>query len=232
MKVKKYNQNSVKNEVKHPNHFKGEDMNGTFWNDCLEFEQLQGNITHVKNFEDFNSHKRSNSQSFNLKHKAHERCMILYEKAKIKNEVNKIMFLKNYEIKEQKELEECTFKPKINLDIMEDPYYNVQKFETDDHNPNKSLYDRSMNWKVRKTIKRNQLNAKKEIENEDELKFSPQINKMINLKQKLKNSNYEDDFSTKMFIHRQMQARMNKQINNVMNRHKYVSTNKVINFLI
>ena len=43
-----------------------------------------------------------------------ERCHLLYEKGKIKNEVNKLMFVKNNEIKEKQELSECTFKPRTN----------------------------------------------------------------------------------------------------------------------
>ena len=43
-----------------------------------------------------------------------ERCHLLYEKGKIKNEVNKLIYIKNNEIREKAEMSECTFKPRTN----------------------------------------------------------------------------------------------------------------------
>lgn len=60
-----------------------------------------------------------------------EKCHFLYEKGKIKNEVNRIMFKKNSELRLKKELDECTFAPKINQNykIVTDGRYFQGMFE-------------------------------------------------------------------------------------------------------
>ncbi len=81
------------------------------------------------------------------KDEALERCMMLYERAKIKNEVNKIKFFKNMEIKENIELEGCSFHPLINerKNKQEENLKLVYK--------NTKIYDRSVQWKENKLHK-------------------------------------------------------------------------------
>jgi hypothetical protein len=76
-----------------------------------------------------------------------ERCMMLYEKAKIKNEVNKINFYKNMEIKDNMELDRCTFTPKIN----ERKNKKEENLKLIYRNTN--IYNRSLQWKENKENK-------------------------------------------------------------------------------
>jgi len=72
-----------------------------------------------------------------------ERCFLLYEKGKIKNEVNRLMFRKNSELKVKKELDDCTFKPKLNN--------NYQKITTQKFSSKSDIntYKRNVYWKSR-----------------------------------------------------------------------------------
>ena len=76
--------------------------------------------------------------------KALKRCYKLYEQGKIKNEVTRLINQKNMELREQKELSECTFKPKTNKFNRKS---SVRDFEE------KRIYDRAINWKKRKIEK-------------------------------------------------------------------------------
>jgi hypothetical protein len=71
-----------------------------------------------------------------------ERCHLLYEKGKIKNEVNKLIFIKNNEIREKAELSECTFKPRTN---------SVKKIYTNKDFTSRpfkeNIYQRAVNFK-------------------------------------------------------------------------------------
>lgn len=96
---------------------------------------LQGN--HYRNFNsiDYSEHtpkkqnslskillKEINPQANKKEHSriksSFERCHFLYEKGRIKNEVNKIISKKNHEMQVKSELNECTFKPKLNPRIL------------------------------------------------------------------------------------------------------------------
>ena len=76
-----------------------------------------------------------------------ERCMMLYERAKIKNEVNKINFYKNMEIKDNMELDRFTFTPKIN----ERKNKKEENLKLIYRNTN--IYNRSLQWKENKENK-------------------------------------------------------------------------------
>ena len=71
------------------------------------------------------------------------RSKILYEKGLIKNELVKMVYEKNVEIKSAKELKDCTFKPNI-LKTSQ----TLKNFTTDQPKV-KSLYDRNLYWKNR-----------------------------------------------------------------------------------
>jgi len=76
------------------------------------------------------------------KKSANERCYLLYNKGKIKNEVNRLMFKKNSELKEKQELSQCTFKPKLNVIKKVDYQNQIGRLEDD-------TYKRNVTWKLR-----------------------------------------------------------------------------------
>ena len=111
-----------------------------------------------------------------------ERCHLLYEKGKIKNEVQKLMFVKNNDFKEKKELSECTFKPRTNsanLLLIKKDFSKIEENE-------KNMYDRSLNWKKKTSDKYKYLifriHREKIIQNKtkEECSFKPQV--YLNLK--------------------------------------------------
>ncbi len=65
-----------------------------------------------------------------------DRNNFLYERAKIKNELAKILRTKNNYLKEQEELSKCTFHPKINQ-------INKNNLIKD------TIYTRNVNWKTK-----------------------------------------------------------------------------------
>ncbi len=81
------------------------------------------------------------------KKKSMERCYILYEKGKIKNEVNRIMYHKNEEMKVQNELKDCTWKPKF-FKISKQLEDNVKVIIKDT-----KIYNRTIQWKFKNNHK-------------------------------------------------------------------------------
>ena len=77
-----------------------------------------------------------------------ERCFLLYEKGKIKNEVNRLMYRKNSELKVKQELDSCTFKPKLNTNYRQ--IVNQNQMYVGTHN---NAYNRSIYWKGRRIEK-------------------------------------------------------------------------------
>ena len=74
-----------------------------------------------------------------------ERCYLLYEKGKIKNEVNKLIIQKNFELKEKQMLSKCTFKPRTN---------SVKFLKTNIKESQRgTLYERTEFWKKNKLDK-------------------------------------------------------------------------------
>jgi len=96
-----------------------------------------------------NKPKNENNQTtraidFEKQKNAVEKCCLLYEKAKIKNEIDGIMFLKNLELKQKQEIDGCTFKPQVNKtykNIANQKYFN--KFD------NSNAHNRNIYWKSR-----------------------------------------------------------------------------------
>jgi hypothetical protein len=75
-----------------------------------------------------------------------ERLEKLYEKGKIKNEMNKLLLNKKLEIKEKEELNECTFKPFL--------YKNFHKsIRTNEKSPEGDFYERLSNWQNKLDLK-------------------------------------------------------------------------------
>jgi len=130
--------------------------------------------------------------------KAQERCCLLYEKGKIKHEVAKLINQKNSELKDQKEMSECTFKPKTNL-----LKKNVkEEFEE------KKIYDRAISWKKNKIEKIDRHKAAQM--RVDDNAFKPQLYKpnsqIFDPKKNLMN-----DFSSRNFMMRLENARVEEK---------------------
>ena len=83
----------------------------------------------------------------NKKNSSIDRCFLLYEKGKIKNEVNKLIIQKNYELKEKQLLSKCTFKPITNSVRF------ITPTSIKDSNKSSSIYDRNEYWNKNKLEK-------------------------------------------------------------------------------
>ena len=151
-------------------------------------------------FDKIYSKKEIEEMEFDKKRKqgAIERCLLMYEDGKIKNEINKIMYHKNEEIKAQSELSVCTWKPKINKKINKGGenqrlYYN-----------NTKIHDRFINWKEKKQHKmgRSRSIAK------DEFTYKPAIND-IDVKEIFSNELCFNKAESK-FIYRLNKARIDE----------------------
>lgn len=106
----------------------------------------------------------------NKKKKAAERCYLLYEKGKIKNEVNRIMFLKNEELKVQNEMKDCTWKPqlnKINKQLEHKLLSNGMK-----------IYNRSIKWLAQNSQKISRSKSAMTREGFDQT-YQPQVNDLL-----------------------------------------------------
>jgi hypothetical protein len=77
-------------------------------------------------------------QKSSVRVNSQERCLLLYEKGKIKNEYMRLAHNNPNKLKEEKELKECTFKPKI---------YSGLNRRNSAGNLEGSFYDRTLNWK-------------------------------------------------------------------------------------
>jgi hypothetical protein len=98
-----------------------------------------------------------------------ERSFMLYEKGKIKNEIHRIMYHKNEELKIQNELKECTWKPtltKLNGKMEE----NLKLILKDT-----KIYNRAIKWqsKTSQKINRSKSDMHKELL---DYTFKPNVN--------------------------------------------------------
>ena len=119
---------------------------------------------------DYSTSPEEEEEKRRLKEKhenALERCMMLYERAKIKNEVDKLNFYKNIEVKENKELNNCSFKPFIN------ERNNKQEENLKLIYKNTKIYNRSQQWKenIEHKIEKN----RREIFREQDENLKPKV---------------------------------------------------------
>ena len=98
-----------------------------------------------------------------------ERSFLLYEKGKIKNEVNRIMYHKNEELKKQNELKDCTWKPLLTK-IKGKMEENIKIFLKDT-----KIYNRAVQWKVKTSQKINRSKSDYHKEALDQT-FKPNVN--------------------------------------------------------
>jgi hypothetical protein len=87
------------------------------------------------------SSEHHNGSSNHKNNKKYDRCHALYEKGKMKNELNKIIFQKNIEAKEEKLVAQCTFKPRTNSAASK-PAQKVNPKEI-----GSQMYERLTGWK-------------------------------------------------------------------------------------
>jgi hypothetical protein len=100
------------------------------------------------------------------KQKAVENCQLMHDKSKFKNEANKILFYKNEEIKAEKELASCTFKPKVNKTILKIDSCTILSRQT--------IHERSIQWKNKKE---KTLARSRSVVNADEYTYKPNISR-------------------------------------------------------
>ncbi len=130
-----------------------ENKNSSYYNPKNTYNKLNQSSTREK-FQHLieaydNEPKNENNESMrkvdmDKQKNAMKKCIFLYEKGKVRNEVNRLMFKKNYELKVKQELDNCTFKPKINRNYKQ---IASQKFFKQGENTN--AYDKNVYWKSR-----------------------------------------------------------------------------------
>jgi len=97
-----------------------------------------------------------------------ERCVNMYEKGKIKNEINRLMFHKNEEVKEQNELSLCTWKPELNKrNNKKEENLKVLYSQT-------KIYNRTQSWKLLKAQKISK--SKSQLNGNAECTYHPRVN--------------------------------------------------------
>lgn len=79
---------------------------------------------------------------------AMERCYLLYEKGKLKNELLKIIQLKNHELDVKQDLASCTFRPRVNNNSLVRSLSNCKVVDN-----NTTIYERSVNKRKAKNQK-------------------------------------------------------------------------------
>lgn len=73
-------------------------------------ETKENNLTTKEGFNKINNTNKYN----NDKKDKRQRLEVLYEKGKVKNEVNRLLALKTEEMRVQEEMSKCTFQPRTN----------------------------------------------------------------------------------------------------------------------
>jgi len=135
------------------------------------------------------------------KKKAIERCFILYERGKIKNEVNRIMYHKNEELKIQSELKKCTWKPHLNK-LSKKLEENLKVLTKDT-----KIYNRAMTWKFKNNQK---ISRSKSVVQSELLEYTyrPMVNSNPNLNNVFdQNKTILKDYSNRSFVFRYEKAR-------------------------
>jgi len=159
-----------------------------------KFKQLSTKLQ-LDTFEN-NQLKTSSSPRKNI---SVERCLQLYEKSKVKMEVNKMVIQKNIELKEKRMMSTCTFKPKTNItkSLKNSPSrkpHHTSVFERND------FWLRNKKEKLEKTM-----NEKKNNKNHHQ----PKLNRK-DMKQVYNPENtILNDFTARSYLIRQEKARIN-----------------------
>jgi hypothetical protein len=137
--------------------------------------------------------------------KAIERCYMLYEKGKIKNEVNRIMYHKNEELKAQEDLKSCTWVPKTNK--LNKKLEENLKIITKDT----KIYNRAMKWKFKKNQKVGR--SKSELAREAlDYTYKPAVNVNPDLENVFQNNkNIFTDSANRNFVNRYEKARFEEK---------------------
>ncbi len=167
------------------------------------YEKISSNI---KNKINSRSNSNENYSSKGKKLKGHETSNRLYEKGKMKSELNKIIHQKNIEAKEKEELRHCTFKPTLNSDIPKDISVRLENNHIYEFDLSESIYDRTYKWKSRSLIKTSRLR----FTNNDDWTFQPEMN-MNDLNSVFEDKGFNQNNLIKKFVERHLTAREQKQ---------------------
>jgi len=141
--------------------------------------------------------------------KAKERCIMLYEKGKIKNELNKMIFQKNYEVRAYKELEECTFQPRTNSTEFLKKRESITEYLR--HNED-TFYQKNLYWK---NLKNENLERARHTKIRKEgFSFKPSINLSKFSKKQVfdQKKNVSNDYVAKIYFNRLENARKEEQL--------------------
>jgi len=152
-----------------------------------------------------------------------ERCKLLYEKGKLKNEINKLKYLKNNEIRDKNIIKDCTFKPRtnsakklisgntassyLNTNENKETITSVKNGSNINNTKNNNLKTNSNFNFARKLNRNNGLIIKKKKLSElptfkPNIKYNKHIDKVFNPEKNIVN-----DYSTRIFMTRYNNAR-------------------------
>ena len=175
------------------------------YNKLDEYKNFNNNIITYK-YNNNNNYSKLNTKSNNHGTK-------LYERAKLKNELGKLLFFKNLEIKESEELKECTFKPFLNRlsSLPKEVKEKLSINEAYEFNLNEPIYERQSRWKYRSMLKLSSL--KNNNDDNKEYSFKP-ILCNYSIDNVLKDKGFSQDESNQRYILRQDIARLEKQRKN------------------
>ena len=195
IKEKTANENEIKNETHNTNNENSEIINDKIENNISEIKNkieendslLQKEINEIKSNQKHEANKNKKVEIFNRnkdsllstsKSKQSKKLSIIdksnYEEIIYShNHYHNENILKYIKQKELKEIEECSFRPKINKKIG----FEVRKFDNEDENgetssKNKDVVERLLLWKERVKQKLNEVKDKKEKEELERDKFT------------------------------------------------------------
>jgi len=122
------------------------------------------------------------------------------KKAKIKGQIQQIIIKKNEEYKEQLDMSKCTFKPKLNRQVINKENENI-------FNEN-GVYERNFNFLKKKDEKLEKFKAERDKKVE---RFTYMPNVSANKNEDFFKKSCVNNFSTKNFLVRMNKARVKKQ---------------------
>jgi len=102
----------------------------------LPINHISNQITEARNKNKIYLKKETQNDK-STRTRSQEKCHLLYEKGKIKNEFTRLAHQNTDKARDQAELKECTFRPRINRKTNNKHSLSIEG----------SFYDRSINWK-------------------------------------------------------------------------------------
>jgi len=143
-----------------------------------------------------------------VKHNSPDRCKILYQHCKHKNEIFKQKLKVNNEEKDRKFLMECTFKPRTNS---ANPVKTDKSHLNYNYKGEKNMYKRTVNWKQQNLQKIDKEKTEKS-KNSVVYSFKPKVNKANKEIFDSKKNINKGEKTTKKFMERLVNARTEEQL--------------------